>query len=134
MSRPLAREAAMQLLFEQLFGGEGEADTLVDLIGYTPDAIDAAYIHEVVTGVLAHEAVLDQKIATRLRGWTLDRISKVDHAILRLAVFEMEHMHLPAGVAINEAIELTRKFSGESSCAFVNGVLGAIHRAAESEE
>ena len=52
----------------------------------------------------------------------------MDLAILRLAVFEMQYMNLPAPVAINEAVELTRKYSQEESCSFVNGVLGTISR------
>ena len=134
MSRPLAREAAMQLLFEQLFGGEGEADTLVDLIEYTPDAPESEYINGVVNGVREHAEEIDEMISGCLRNWTLDRISKVDYAVIRLAVYEMVYSGLPAGIAINEAVELTRKYSTESSCSFVNGVLGTIHRKLEAAE
>ena len=71
---------------------------------------------------------LDAEIAACLRGWTLARLSRVDLAIMRLAVYEMQYSGLPAAVAINEAVELTRKYSGEESCPFVNGVLGTISR------
>ena len=118
----------MQLIFEQLFGGDGTPDTLVDLIEFQPDNNDLRYIDEVVDGVAEHAAELDALIASCLRGWTLARISKVDHAILRLAVYEFTYTGLPVPVAINEAVELTRKFSSEESCAFINGVLGSIHR------
>ena len=128
MSRPIAREAAMQLVFEQIFGGEGETQTLVDLIDYTPDEKDQAYIDMVVNGVHAHAVQLDEEIASCLRGWTIARLSRVDLSILRLAVYEMKHTDLPAAVAINEAIELTRKYSQEESCSFINGVLGTISR------
>ena len=128
MARPIAREAAMQLIFEQLFGGEGETQALVDLIDYEPSENDRAYIDMVVAGVKEHAADLDAEISACLRGWTLQRLSRVDLAILRLAVFEMQHMSLPAPVAINEAVELTRKYSQEESCSFVNGVLGTISR------
>ena len=128
MSRPIAREAAMQLIFERIFGGEGETQTLVDLIDYTPDEKDQAYIDMVVNGVHANAAQLDAEIASCLRGWTLARLSRVDLAILRLAVFEMKNTDLPAAVAINEAVELTRKYSQEESCSFINGVLGTISR------
>ena len=118
----------MQLVFEQLFGGEEQQETLVDLIGYTPSVEDAAYLSEVVSGVREHAAELDAMFSGCLRNWTLQRISRVDHAVLRLASYEMAYQKLPAGVAINEAIELTRKYSSEDSCPFVNGVLGTIHR------
>ncbi len=128
MARPIAREAAMQLVFEQLFGGEGETEALVDLIDYTPGESDRKYIDMVVAGVKQHAADLDAEISACLRGWTLQRLSRVDLAILRLAVYEMKYASLPAAVSINEAVELTRKYSSESSCSFVNGVLGTISR------
>ncbi|MCI6375010.1 MAG: transcription antitermination factor NusB [Clostridiales bacterium] len=128
MARPIAREAAMQLVFEQLFGGEGEAETLVDLIDYTPAENDRAYIEAVVSGVREHAAELDAEISACLRGWTLNRLSRVDLAILRLSVYEMQYGGIPAPVSINEAVELTRKYSAEESCPFVNGVLGTISR------
>lgn len=118
----------MQLVFEQLFGGEGEPETLVDLIDYAPGEKDAAYIAEVSSGVREHAQEIDQEIASCLRGWTLARLSRVDLAILRLSVYEMRYAGLPAAVSINEAVELTRKYSGEESCPFVNGVLGTISR------
>lgn len=128
MSRPIAREAAMQLVFEQIFGGEGETQTLVDLIDYIPDEKDQGYINLVVNGVRDHAVQLDAEIASCLRGWTIARLSRVDLAILRLAVYEMKHTDIPAAVAINEAVELTRKYSQEESCSFINGVLGTISR------
>ncbi len=128
MARPIAREAAMQLIFEQIFGGDGETQTLVDLIDYAPNEKDQAYLDTVVHGVRDHAAQLDEMIASCLRGWTIERLARVDLAILRLAVFEMIYTDLPAPVAINEAVELTRKYSREESCAFVNGVLGTISR------
>ena len=128
MARPIAREAAMQLVFEQIFGGEGETEALVDLIDYVPSENDRQYIDMVVSGVKEHAADLDAEISACLRGWTIARLSRVDLAILRLAVFEMKHTDLPAAIAINEAVELTRKYSQEESCSFINGVLGTISR------
>ena len=128
MARPIAREAAMQLVFEQLFGGESESEALVDLIDYNPGESDRQYIDMVVAGVKEHAAELDADISACLRGWTIARLSRVDLAILRLAVYEMKYASLPAAVSINEAVELTRKYSSETSCSFVNGVLGTISR------
>lgn len=128
MARLMAREAAMQLVFEQLFGGEGDVQSLTELIDYMPDEKERAYIDSTVRGVREHAGELDAQIASCLRGWTLQRLSRVDHAILRLAVFEMCYAGLPAAISINEAVELTRKFSREESCPFINGVLGTISR------
>ena len=128
MARPIAREAAMQLIFEQLFGGEGITETLVDLIDYVPGDNDRQYIDMVVSGVREHADEIDAEISACLRGWTLQRLSRVDLAILRLSVYEMQYAGIPAAVSINEAVELTRKYSSEASCPFVNGVLGTISR------
>lgn len=134
MARPIAREAAMQLVFEQLFGGDGEAETLVDLIEYAPSEKDKAYIESVVSGVQAHAEEIDKEIASCLRGWTLARLSRVDLSILRLSVYEMKYGGIPVPVSINEAVELTRKYSSEESCPFVNGVLGTISRRMAAKE
>ena len=109
MARLIAREAAMQLVFEQLFGGESESEALVDLIDYNPGENDRQYIDMVVAGVKENAADLDAEISACLRGWTIARLSRVDLAILRLAVYEMKYASLPAAVSINEAVELTRK-------------------------
>ena len=134
MARPIAREAAMQLVFEQLFGGDATAETLVDLIDYVPSEKDGEYINTVVAGVKEHAKQIDGEISSCLRGWTLARLSRVDLSIMRLAVFEMQYTGLPAAVAINEAVELTRKYSGEESCPFVNGVPGTISRKLAEKE
>ena len=128
MARPIAREAAMQLIFEQIFGGEGETEALVDLIDYVPSDNDRQYIDMVVSGVKEHAADIDAEISACLRGWTIARLSSEDLSILRLSVFEMKYADMPVAVSINEAVELTRKYSSESSCSFVNGVLGTISR------
>lgn len=68
MARPIAREAAMQLVFEQLFGGDATAQTLVDLIDYNPNEKDSTYIDTVVGGVKEHADELDSEISACLRG------------------------------------------------------------------
>ena len=111
MARPIAREAAMQLVFEQLFGGEATAETLVDLIDYNPSEKDSTYIDTVVSGVKEHAEQLDGEIAACLRGWTLARLSRVDLAIMRLAVYEMQYSGLPAAVAISCSLTVTHRLT-----------------------
>lgn len=118
----------MQLVFEQLFGGEGETQTLVDLVDYAPGESDRAYIEGVVSGVHEHAEEIDEEIAACLKGWRLERLSRVDLAVLRLSVYEMKYGGIPVAVSINEAVELARKYSSEQSCPFINGVLGTISR------
>lgn len=82
-------------------------------------------------GTLKHSAALDAMIERYASNWRLDRMSVVDHAILRLATFELLHRQdIPPRVAINEAVELAKRFGGEESGSFVNGVLDRIFKEA----
>ncbi len=81
-----------------------------------------------VEGAIAHIEELDGLISRHAEHWRMERMPAVDRNILRLGVYEMLHGATPAAVTIDEALELTRKFSGEESVQFVNGVLDAIHR------
>ena len=133
MDRKIARAHAMKLIYEWEMGGDGGEETRINLLGVEPGERESQYMNRMVEGVMINEEKLDASIAAHLRGWTIERISKVDLAILRLAVFEMKHTDIPAAVAINEAVELTRKYSQEESCSFINGVLGTISRKASAQ-
>lgn len=130
MSRLAARRAAMQLSYEHLLGGEGGQATLQELIDFdTSDEDDSRYIDSVLQGIASHETELDQQIArlSPLRG--LDRIPAVVRAILRLALYEMQHLKdVPNSVVINEAVELAKRYGEESDARFVNGLLGTVAR------
>jgi transcription antitermination protein NusB len=86
------------------------------------------FVDDLVKGTVEHVAEVDQLIAKHAEHWRIERMPAVDRNILRLAVYEMQHGGTPAAVAIDEALELARKFSNEESVQFVNGVLDAIHR------
>lgn len=91
------------------------------------NTIDIEYIKNVVKTVTDNLEVINGKIVEALVNWKLDRISKVNLTILRLAVGEMLFVEdVPGSVAINEAVELTKKYSDEKSCSFVNGVLDKV--------
>ena len=79
-------------------------------------------------GTVEHIAEVDEQITRHAEHWRMERMPAVDRNILRLAVYEMTHVGTPAAVAIDEALELARKFSNEESVQFVNGVLDAVHR------
>ena len=86
---------------------------------------DKAFILGEVEGVKAHQEEIDDVIRNSAKGWTPERMNKVDLAILRLAIYEMRYGEdTPVGVAINEAVELAKKFSSDEAPAFINGVLG----------
>ena len=86
--------------------------------------IDLEYIKEVMKSVVDHKEEIDEIIKNSLINWTIDRVSKVNLTIVRLAIAEMLYINdVPEVVAINEAIELTKKYSDDKSVSFVNGAL-----------
>ncbi len=146
MARGTARVAAMQMIFEQLAGGEGGEDTLqmvydelreeqeMDVRKTDPGVEDRAYITTLLEGVLSHLDELDEKIGAASRNWTVDRMPKVDLTILRLGAWEILYEDsVPGPVAVNEAVELANRFSDAGSGRFINGVLGTILRQKKAE-
>jgi len=88
---------------------------------------DKDFIVSEVEGTRAHMEEIDQVIGECAKGWNTDRMSKVDLAILRLAVYELRFSEdTPVGVAINEAVELAKKFSSDEAPGFINGILGKV--------
>lgn len=93
---------------------------------------DQAYIADKANRILARIPEIDTKLNATSRGWKTSRMSKADLSILRLAVYEMFYDEdIPVGVAINEAVELSKKFGGDESASFVNGILGVLSRETE---
>lgn len=135
MSRKSARAAAVQMVYEQMLGGEGGEETLRGLIEFTPEEDDQAYIDSMLSGVAAHETELDGRIEKCLKGWTLDRIAKVDRAVLRVAAYELcLDRKTPDAVVINEAVALAQRFDSPTAAKFVNGVLSTLLAARDQGE
>lgn len=135
MARSLARETAMKLVYAQMMGGEYGEETLEGLTEFVPTKDDRQYLDETVNAVVSRRAALDAVISKYLVKWTIDRLSRVDLSILRLAVYELLcRKEIPAAVVINEAVELSHVYSTEEAGAFINGVLGNINRAGETLE
>ena len=128
MDRTGARAAAMKLIYEWEMGGDGGEDTRLNLLEIQPDDENKPYVDELVAGVQAHADEVDRLISAHAIGWSLERITRVDLAILRLAAYEMKFGGTPSAVAIDEAVEMAKKYSTEKAGTFINGVLGAIMR------
>ena len=86
------------------------------------------FVADLVRGTIANLAEVDDRISRHAEHWRMERMPTVDRNILRLAVYEMTRVGPPAAVAIDEALELARRFSSEESVQFINGVLDAVHR------
>ncbi|MDR0520738.1 MAG: transcription antitermination factor NusB [Planctomycetaceae bacterium] len=87
------------------------------------------FARQLLSGTVLHQKEIDGQIASIARNWTLERINCVDRNILRLAAFEILFTDLPKAVAINEAVELAKKFGTKDSPGFVNGILDRLKKA-----
>jgi N utilization substance protein B len=131
-SRRKARECALQMLFAADVS-QTRADELVRT--YWAELGDAdveeparEFATRLATGTLARLEELDERIKSRAEHWRISRMAIVDRNILRLAVYEFMHEHTPRTVAINEALEIARRFSTYEATQFINGILDAIKR------
>ena len=129
MDRKIARAHAMKLIYEWEMGGDGGEETRMNLLGVEPGEREVEFMNRMFEGVVVNEEKLDAGISAHLRGWTLERISKVDLAILRLGAYELMLGEIPAGIIINEAVELANQYSSDKAGSFINGVLGSLSRA-----
>lgn len=127
----MARAHAMKLIYEWEMGGDGGEETRLNLLDVKPGEHEADFMNRMASGVIESADALDEKLSPFLRGWTIERLTRVDLAILRLAVYELTLGETPAGVVINEAVELANQYSTDKAGAFVNGVLGNLARAME---
>lgn len=151
MTRREVREVTFMMLFQLEFGSDISIDdTLAQY--YTIDAdstdedestvtvelarSDRKYIESIVNGVKEKTAELDAVIEKYSKGWSIERIIKVDLAILRYGIYEMTYMEkqTPIAVSINEAVELSKKYGTDKSKAFVNGVLSSYCKALKGEK
>lgn len=137
-SRRKARECALQMLFAADVGGAERADALVrdywEQLG-EPDVDEGAreFATRLAAGALSHLSELDERIRSRAEHWRISRMAVVDRNILRMAVYEFLHEPTPRTVAINEALEIARRFSTYEATQFINGILDAIKRDLDRE-
>ena len=123
----------MKLIYEWEMGGDGGEETRLNLLEVKPNEQEADFMDRMAAGVMENANAIDAQLAPYLRGWTIERLTRVDLAILRLAVYELMLGENPAGVIINEAVELANQYSTDKAGAFINGVLGNLARAREDE-
>lgn len=129
MSRRISRENAMKLLYQFQLRDDDIDEQIKLFLDETEDLenLDKEFFLDVVHGVINNKEEIDNLIQTHSKGWQLDRMPKVDLAIMRLAVYELKYRKdIPMNVSINEAVELAKKYGGEQSKNFINGVLGKI--------
>ncbi|MEA5004594.1 MAG: transcription antitermination factor NusB [Christensenella sp.] len=136
MSRRSAREAAMKLLYEYSITDILSKDTIEE----APDVLEAdtldednmRYIDGIVEQFVDKREEIDGIISENSHSWKIERIAKVDLAILRLALFEIIYLGTPAKVTVNEAVELAKKYSADKSYKYINGLLGGYLKKGEA--
>lgn len=128
MNRRKSREVAMRLLFEMSINKEEIQEIIKNFKENTDMSIkdiDFEYINNIIQGVQNNVQNIDAKIEENLTKWKLNRLSKMDLTILRISTYEIMCIEdVPDKVAVNEGIELAKKYSADNSPAFINGVLG----------
>lgn len=133
-NRHLARSTVLQTLYEWDFGGKKIQPKEIlerNIPEFAPGVSNEDFMESLLSGVIFKQQALDDVIAKAAPEWPIDKISFMDRNILRIGLYELlfaDREQVPAKVAINEAIELAKKFGGETSSKFVNGVLGAIYK------
>lgn len=129
MNRSLSRELVFKLLYELEVQKENQLEQ-IDLYienNEIKDKKTIEYLKEIVNGIKENREIIESLISKNLKkDWSIDRISKVNLAILKLAIYEIKFMDLPYKVGINEAVELAKKYGDDGSKQFVNGVLASI--------
>ncbi|MFC1736456.1 transcription antitermination factor NusB [Candidatus Hydrogenedentota bacterium] len=126
--RRQGRERAMQILYQLEFGDRDVNDVLSlywENHGTRQDV--KKFAEELVRGVLRDCEEIDREISEAAKGWSLDRMGRIELNILRVSVYELDNsMDIPVNVAIDEAVEIARRFSGEEAVPFINGILDTI--------
>lgn len=128
MTRRESREVAFMVIFEKMFQTELTLDEIFDMAQESDLFKAGTFAKNLAVGVFENLEAIDEIISENLVGWSISRISKTSRAVLRLAVYELKFTDVPVGVAINEALEICKKYSTESDASFVNGVLASVSK------
>lgn len=125
-----AREIVFKMIFENLFTNTTESESKVDMLlskEYETNSDDHEYIDRVFNGVVEHMEEFKTAIGEKSIGFELERIYKTDLAVILLALYEMKYeKDVPVKVAVNEGLNLSKKFGAENSSKFVNGILASL--------
>jgi N utilization substance protein B len=137
-SRRKARECALQMLFAADIAGAVPDEVLrtywTELGDSDTEEVAREFATRLAAGTLANLDALDERIRSRAEHWRIPRMAIVDRNILRLAVYEFLYEPTPRTVAINEALEIARRFSTYEATQFINGILDAIKRDLDEQQ
>lgn len=127
MNRREARKQAFMLLFQHKFQAEDMSELVSDFFENTKTGAQKEYIDSVVNGTISKLDEIDAVLSEYSKDWSVDRISSVSLAALRLGAYELLYRDdIPAPVSVSEAVSLAKEFEGEEAAPFVNGILGKL--------
>jgi len=129
MGRKKARDNAFKCLYQLGFDFDLKLESVLEY-SYEENLSteeEKEYISSLLKGVIANIDAIDEEILKNLKDWSIDRIAKIDLAILRLAIYEIKYVeNIPVKVSVNEAVELAKMYGNETSANFVNGLLAKV--------
>ena len=130
MNRTAIREQAFKLIYSLEIQKQDNLQEAIDLFLENNEIDDKSakeYINDAILGIEKNKEKIIEQIEKNLKkDWKIERISKIDLSILKLAIYEIQYKELPFKVVINEAVELAKKYGEDSSKNFVNGILASI--------
>ena len=130
MNRSAIRELAFKLIYSQEIQKEEDTEEQIKLYLEAHEITDNSaieYIKDVVKGIKGNKEEIEQRIEKNLKAdWKIERISKVDLSLLKLAIYEIKYKEIPYKIIINEVVELSKQYGEEQSKNFVNGILASI--------
>ena len=129
----MQRSAMRELAFKLIYGVEVQKELDEDYLNLFLENNDVTgkevqdYLKEIMNGINENKTEIDELIKHNLKeNWSLSRISKVNLSLIKLAIFEMLYLNLPYKVAINEVVELSKKYSDDQAPTFINGILASV--------
>lgn len=150
MTRANARELAVHLIYGREFTGEEPAEVVStrlnkeyyqklseenEVYSDRPSRAQLSYIDSVVSGVANRRDDLNEMISNFSIGWDITRISRLARCIMQLAIYEILYLEdVPTGVAVSEAVRIAKKYDGDDTGSFVNGILGSFARSLPAQE
>lgn len=126
MTRRESREAALCLIYEQSFSPEISTDEIIEKAKEIREEKISEFATQLFNGVCEKKQNIDLRITSSAENWSIDRISRVSLSIIRLAAYEILYAGTEKQIAVNEALELARKYDDEKAVSFINGVLAGI--------
>ena len=127
MQRTAMRELAFKLVYEmEVQKDENQIDIFLENNEITDEKV-IEYLKDIQKGIIEHSEEIDNLIKNNLKEtWSLNRISKINLSLIKIAIYEMIYKNLPYKVAINEVVELAKKYADDSAPVFINGILASV--------